>query len=176
MASKQKTSFILTALLILLIVQTGAKSRNDYDIIIYGGTSAGITAAVESSRMGTSVLIIEPSNRIGGLSAGGLGATDIGNKIAIGGISREFYERIAQKYSKAEAWKWQKQEETVKTKWTFEPKVAHEVFEDMIREHKIPVVFNERLDLSKGVIKNDERIQSIIMDLIPSQKELLLQV
>lgn len=165
MASKQKASFIiLGTLIVLMIFQTEAKSQNDYDIIIYGGTSAGIAAAVEGSRMGKSVLIIEPTNRIGGLTTGGLGATDIGNKMAIGGISREFYERIAKKYSTPDAWKWQKREDPVKTKWTFEPKIAHEVFEDMIQEHNIPVVFNERLDLNAGVIKKDEKIQSIIME------------
>ena len=150
----RKTSLIiLSAFFISFIFQTELKSQEDYDIIIYGGTSAGIAAAVESSRMAKSVLIIEPSNRIGGLTTGGLGATDIGNKIAIGGISREFYERIAQKYSSPDA-----------TMWTFEPKVAYEVFEDMIQEHNIPVVFNERLDLSRGVIKNGGSIQSIIME------------
>lgn len=165
MTSKQKTSLIiLTVLFISIVFQTKAKSQNDYDIIIYGGTSAGIAAAVESSRMGKSVLIIEPSKRIGGLTTGGLGATDIGNKIAIGGISREFYERIAQKYSTPDAWNWQKREEPVETKWTFEPKVAHEVFQDMISEYKIPVVFNERLDLSRGVIKIGGKIQSILME------------
>lgn len=165
MTSKQKTSiFILTTFIVSMVFQLEVKSQNDYDIIIYGGTSAGIAAAVESSRMGKSVLIIEPTDRIGGLTTGGLGATDIGNKIAIGGISREFYERIAKKYSSPDAWKWQKREEPVKTKWTFEPKVASEVFEDMIREYKISVVFNERLDLSNGVIKKGEEIQSIIME------------
>ncbi len=163
--SNQKTSIIsIIALLISMFSQTEVKSQNDYDIIIYGATSAGIVAAVESTRMEKSVLIIEPTNRIGGLTTGGLGATDIGNKIAIGGISREFYERIAEKYASPDAWKWQKRERPVKTKWTFEPKVAHEVFEELISEHKIPIVLNERLDLTKGVIKNGGRIQSIIME------------
>ena len=165
MISIQKTLiFILATCIGLLIFQTEVESQNSYDIIIYGGTSSGIAAAVESSRMGKSVLIIEPSNRIGGLTTGGLGATDIGNKMAIGGISREFYERIAKKYSSPDAWKWQEREEAGKTKWTFEPKVASEVFEDMIREHNIPVVYNERLLLNSGVIKKGTKIKSIIME------------
>jgi hypothetical protein len=114
--------------------------------------------------MAKSVLIIEPSDRVGGMTTGGLGATDIGNKDAIGGISREFYERIAQKYATSEAWIWQERENPVESKWTFEPRVASEVFDDLIREHEIPVAYNERLDLDGGVVKRGGRIQSIIME------------
>ena len=60
----------------------------NYDVVIYGGTSSGIAAAIQVSRMGRSVLLIEPTKRIGGLTTGGLGQTDIGNKQAIGGISQ----------------------------------------------------------------------------------------
>jgi ribulose 1,5-bisphosphate synthetase/thiazole synthase len=71
---------------------------NDYDIVIYGGTSAGISSAIQASRLGRSVLIIEPTGRLGGLTTGGLGQTDIGNKQAIGGIAREFYTNIRKYY------------------------------------------------------------------------------
>ena len=89
---------ILIKLTLLVCVISCNNSPKTYDIIVYGGTSAGIAAAIQASRMGKSAIIIEPSNHIGGLTTGGLGATDIGNKQVIGGISREFYERIAQKY------------------------------------------------------------------------------
>lgn len=165
MKVNHKTQIVIViAIIIVGIFCPQCKRENSYDVIVYGATSAGISSAVESSRMGKSVLIVEPSNRIGGLTTGGLGATDIGNKIAIGGISREFYERIAQKYASPEAWKWQKKEKPVKTKWTFEPKVASEVYQDMILEHEILVVFNERLDLNGGVIRKGEKIQSIVME------------
>ena len=75
-----------------------------YDIVIYGGTSAGISAAVQGARMGKTVVLIEPTRHLGGLTTGGLGATDIGNKRAIGGIAREFYGRIWQHYSDPAAW------------------------------------------------------------------------
>lgn len=63
---------------LVTIVVNGQTKK--YDIVIYGGTSAGVAAALQSSRMGKSVVLIEPSNRIGGLTTGGLGQTDIGNK------------------------------------------------------------------------------------------------
>jgi flavin-dependent dehydrogenase len=75
------------------------------DVCIYGATSGGIAAAIQASRMGRSVVIAEPGRFIGGLTTGGLGATDIGNKAAIGGISREFYARVAKHYAQDSAWK-----------------------------------------------------------------------
>ncbi len=90
-----KTTYkVILTILTLFIFNTGLKSQTSYDIVIYGGTSAGISAAIQSSRMGKSVVLIEPTQRIGGLTIGGLGQTDIGNKQAIGGISREFYQNI----------------------------------------------------------------------------------
>src|SRR5438067_10432206 len=79
-----------------------------YDLVIYGGTSGGVTAAVQARRMGKTAIIIEPGKHLGGLTSGGLGATDIGNKAAIGGISREFYQRIKQHYALPASWKHEK--------------------------------------------------------------------
>lgn len=78
------------------------------DVIIYGGTSAAITAAVQVKKMGKSVIIVSPDSHLGGLSSGGLGFTDTGNKEVIGGLSREFYQRLYAHYQDPEAWNWQK--------------------------------------------------------------------
>src|SRR5687767_2480939 len=80
------------------------------DVCVFGATSAGIAAAVQVSRMGKTVVIVEPGRFIGGLTTGGLGATDIGNKTAIGGIAREFYRRVAKHYAQDSAWKFEKRE------------------------------------------------------------------
>jgi hypothetical protein len=147
-----------------------------YDIVIYGGTSAGVIAAVQSVRMGKSVIIVCPDKHLGGLSAGGLGFTDTGDKSVIGGLSREFYHRIWLHYDKPQAWKWQKRSEygnkgqgTVatdgenRTMWIFEPHVAEQVFEDLIAEYNIAVHRDQWLDRNKGVTKNGKRITSITM-------------
>lgn len=81
------------------------------DIIIYGGTSAAITAAVRAKMLGKSVIIVSPDKHLGGLSSGGLGYSDTGNKSVIGGLSREFYHRIYLHYQKDKSWKWQKKED-----------------------------------------------------------------
>lgn len=132
------------------------------DVIIYGGTSSGIAAAIQTRRMGKSVILIEPSGHLGGLTTGGLGQTDIGNKAAIGGISREFYRRVRQYYQQADAWRWQAREDyrsigqsasspDEETLWTFEPHVAAKIYEQWLRELEIPVVMNQRLDRQTGV-------------------------
>lgn len=133
------------------------------EIVIYGATSAGIAAAIQAKRMGKSVVLIEPSNHLGGLTTGGLGQTDIGNKAAIGGISREFYRRVRLHYQKDEAWKWQEKEQyhgigqsqtyaDETTMWTFEPHVALKIYREWLDELGIPVAMNQRLDRKQGVI------------------------
>lgn len=143
-----------------------------HDVVVYGGTSAGVTAAVQAAILGRSVILIEPGEHIGGLTSGGLGATDIGNKAAIGGLSRQFYTRIFRHYADDDAWNWQERSSyrsrrakpEDRAMWTFEPHVAEQVLRDMLAEHSVPVVFGERLDLDGGVVKHGARIQSIRME------------
>ena len=146
-----------------------------YDIVIYGGTSAGVAAAIQASRMGKSVVLIEPTKRLGGLTTGGLGATDIGNKQAIGGISREFYENVRKYYDNPKNWKWQtkseykgkgdgRNAEKEEAMWTFEPSAALKIYEDMMAKEKIKVVYGERLNRKNGVKKNGKVITEITME------------
>ena len=154
------------------LIAAGSAQAQEYDIVVYGGTSGGITAAIQAARMGKSVVFIEPGKYLGGLTSGGLGATDIGNKKAIGGVSREFYQRIKKHYADDANWKVEKRSEFKgpghdpkdDAAWTFEPHVAERVFTDWLREHKVPVVFGKRLDLKKGVRKDGTRIAMITME------------
>lgn len=171
---------ILVTVLTVLISVTGFKSpekslNQTYDIVIYGGSSAGIAAAIQASRMGKSVVVIEPTNRIGGLTTGGLGQTDIGNKQAIGGIAREFYQNIRDHYENPDNWKWQKQEEyrdggqtrtaeDEEAMWTFEPSAALEVYHKMLKDENVEIKYNQRLDRANGVKKEGVAITSITME------------
>jgi hypothetical protein len=120
------------------------------DLCIYGGTSAGVVAAIQAKKMGLNVVIIEQSTHMGGMSSSGLGATDIGNKAAIGGISRCFYDEILRYYGNPN-----------KKDWTFEPHVAEGIFNKWVEENEIPVYFNEFLD---KVHKNNTQIVQISME------------
>lgn len=152
---------------ILLAAATIRGATTETDLCIYGGTSAGVAAAVQAARMGKSVVIVCPDQHLGGMSSSGLGWTDAGDKSLIGGISLEFYQRIARHYQQPDAWKWQAPPESslagnvTKGQWTFEPHVAEQVFEDFIREYKIPVDRAEWLDRTNGVQKDGPRIISI---------------
>lgn len=118
-------------------VCNAAAENSDYDLVVYGGTSAGVIAAVQAKKMGKSVILVCPDTHLGGLSSGGLGATDIGNKHAIGGLSREFYRRLGKHYGKDEA-------------WTFEPHVAEMIFDQLITENEITVHRNKWLTRTPG--------------------------
>ncbi len=145
-----------------------------HDVVIYGCTSGAITAAVQAKKMGKSVIMVCPEKHLGGLTAGGLGWTDSGNKAVIGGLSREFYHRIWQHYNKPESWNWQKREEYgnrgqgteaidqgASTMWIFEPHAAEGAYEAWVKELGIPIVRDAWLDREKGVKMDGERIASI---------------
>lgn len=147
-----------------------ADTQTPFDVVVYGGTAAGVTAAVQVAKEGKSVILIEPSQHIGGLTSGGLGATDIGNKAAIGGLSRRFYERIYAHYQNDKAWQWQKREDYRsrrakagdKAMWTFEPHVAEQVLRAMLDTHGVRFVLGKRL--KPGLAKKDgASITSITM-------------
>jgi hypothetical protein len=176
MLSVKNFLIIIFTVIFSSTIQFDAQSQNnEYDIVIYGGTSAGIAAAIQSSRMGKSVIVIEPSSRIGGLTTGGLGQTDIGNKQVIGGISLEFYEGIKKYYDERANWKWQtKQEyrdggqtrtaEGEDAMWTFEPSAALKVFETLMKPENISVIYSQRLNRKNGVKKQGKKIVEIEME------------
>jgi hypothetical protein len=145
-----------------------------HDVVIYGGTCAAITSAVQVKKMGRSVIIVSPDKHLGGLSSGGLGFTDTGNKAVIGGLARDFYHRIYLHYQKPESWVQQKQSEygnkgqgtpamdgDSRTMWIFEPHAAEQVFEDYVKEFGLEVMRDEWLDRTNGVKKEGGKIVAI---------------
>ena len=168
--------FVAVLAVALIGFPTAQPAPPEFDLVIYGTTSAGVIAAVQAKRLGKRVVIVGPDKHLGGLSSGGLGWTDTGNKAVIGGLSREFYQRIWRHYNNDAAWRWQKRDEygnkgqgtpaidgAQRTMWIFEPHVAERVFEDFVQEHEIPVHRDEWLDRAAGVVKRAARIASIAM-------------
>jgi hypothetical protein len=163
-------------LLSLILWQSGLQlssiQAQKADVIIYGGTSAAIMAAVQVKKMGKSVIVVSPDTHLGGLSSGGLGFTDTGNKEVIGGLAREFYHRLYEHYQKTESWKWQAKESygnkgqgtpaidgNNRTMWIFEPHAAEQIFEDLVKENQLQVYRNAWLDRSEtGVSKKAGKI------------------
>ncbi len=169
------TSLVFLAGVIMWGCQQAKKTDNEFsaDVIIYGGTSAAVIAAVEVAQSGKSVIVVSPDKHLGGLTSGGLGYTDTGNKSTIGGLSRDFYHRVWLHYNDSAAWVWQKHSEygnkgqgTIamdgenRTMWIFEPHVAEQVFEDYVKENNLNIYRDEWLDRENGVEVEDGKIIS----------------
>lgn len=167
----RRNFLIILCLILNTALLSAQSSRKEYDVVIYGATSAGISAAIQCSRMNKTVLLIEPTNRIGGLTTGGLGATDIGSRDAVGGISREFYRNIKKYYDKSESWTRQEKESYSQSRniegedvmWTFEPSVALKIYKEMMAKEKIDLVYNKKLLRNGGVKKDGTSISEIKM-------------
>jgi hypothetical protein len=143
------------------------------DIVIYGGTSSAIIAAVKAKQLGHSVLVISPETHLGGMTSSGLGYTDSGNTRLIGGLAKDFYKRVYSKYQSNAAWKWQKKSDFKSkaqsnpainkednTMWLFEPHVAEAIFEDLVKENNIQILRNEWLNRKQKLEKTDNTITS----------------
>ncbi len=139
----------------------------DFDVVIYGGTSAGVAAAIQADRMGQSVALVSPETHLGGLTSGGLGWTDSGRKEVVGGFAREFYGRVKQHYDTPDAWRQERPADCARYDpeadaiWVFEPHVAEQTFEAMLEETDVAVFRDQWLDRDKGVEKEDDQVHAI---------------
>jgi hypothetical protein len=176
----QSTDFLrcFVAGLAFLLGAGPCSAENAYDVVVYGGTASAVTAAIQAKQMGVNVVLVSPDKHLGGMTSSGLGWTDSKDGRAIGGLAREFYQRIWKHYQKPKAWTRVKREEyasrvkaqpgrTVddenKVMWTFEPRVAEAVLEEWLKELEIEVHRDEWLDRKHGVEVADQRIRQIRM-------------
>ena len=123
---------VLISLLFWVFDGIKAQSVREVDICIYGDTSAGVIAAYTAKNMGKSVILIEPRRNLGGMTSGGLGYTDIGNKYVVKGLALDFYRKLGTHYGKLE-------------QWIFEPKVAESIFVDYINKAEIETWYEYRI-------------------------------
>lgn len=153
-------------------LQSAGAAELKADLVVYGGTSAGVAAAIQAARMGKSVIVIEPGKHLGGLTSGGLGYTDSGNKAVVGGIAREFYRLLKKHYDDPANWKYDNpkslknyrpEEDAI---WVFEPSVAEKYLRQMAQSVKIAFHYGQRIDRrpGRGVKKIGARIESIQME------------
>lgn len=146
----KRTTFLVVVACVVLTMSGKAQQKQTADVCIYGATAAGVITAYTASKMGKSVVLIEPSTHLGGMTSGGLGHTDIGNKYAITGLARDYYRRIGAHYNKFE-------------KWTFEPHVAKEILQQYLDKEKISVIYSYQISsVSKqnGIINSVELLSS----------------
>ena len=142
---------MLTILRVLLLsAAVAAPVRHRSDVVVYGGTAAGVIAAVSAAREGLEVTLVTPDRHLGGMVSGGLGWTDYGKKQVIGGYSLEFFERVGRKYGRA-------------IEWHFEPHVAEAVFDDLVKEAGVRVIHG-RLREKRGVLKSGSTLTAIVTE------------
>jgi hypothetical protein len=131
------------------VVGPGVPVPTTWDLVVYGGTAGGVITAVTAAREGLRVLLLEPGRHLGGMVSGGLGWTDYGRKEVIGGYSLEFFERVGAKYGRP-------------IEWHFEPHVAEAVFNDLVKEAGVHVLFDAPLRERAGVRKEGTVLSEII--------------
>jgi FAD dependent oxidoreductase len=141
-----------------LILPAPTRAQSYYDVVVYGGTAAGVISAVSAAREGMSVALLEPGRHLGGMASGGLSATDIeyGNKTVVGGYALEFYRRVAAHYEISRYGD--------DVAWYYEPHIGGLVFSEMVREASVKVFFDHRLREKDGVKRDDLRIAEIRME------------
>jgi FAD dependent oxidoreductase len=122
-----------------------------FDLIVYGATAGGVATAVSAAREGLKVALVSCDGHVGGMVSGGLSYTDMGNRSVIGGISREFFERVGQHYNEP-------------IEWYFEPHVASQVFHEMLSEAKVAFISGRRLRESGGVTIRGQEIEAITLE------------
>ena len=141
---------------------------NVFDICVYGESASGVIAATQAARMGKSVVLISKNQHVGGLATSGLTATDMNRNDMVGGLAREFYQRVYDYYLDPAVWRNEKRDvfferafrrtyrgknDDRKMQWVYESKVAEQIMLDMLKEAGVNLWFHERLDLDKGVKK-----------------------
>ncbi|WP_194766313.1 FAD-dependent oxidoreductase [Tamlana sp. I1] len=168
-----KPIFSVFLVLFCFNIKAQTPTTHKADIVIYGGTSSAVVAAVKAKQLGHTVLIVSPDKHLGGVSSSGLGYTDSGNSHLIGGLSRTFYQKIYNYYQKSNAWNWESMDDfhgegqgtsaidqESKTMWVFEPHVAEHIFDSWIADNNIKVLKEEWLDRNKPIKKEANTIQS----------------
>lgn len=142
--------------------------KAQYDVLIYGCTTAGIVAGIQVHRMNRTFALVCPEKHLGGMTTSGLGWTDSKHGSAIGGIAREFYGKIYSYYQPNSAWHRESREQYKKhmspaqpgpaiddqgkVQWTFEPHVAEKILEDWMAAGKIEIHRGDPIDRSKGSV------------------------
>ena len=170
---KKNNLTLINIVLILLLVNCVKAEVGDvnfnYDVIIYGGTPAGVTAAIQAARMGKKVALLEPSSHMGGIIVNGLGGTDVDNhaefqnSFAVGGLALEFQRKVAQRYGRLAEFDSKRKNHTIDISiWRFEPHIADEIIKAWLKEFPISVFLNTRLkEGNRGVKKSGTVITQI---------------
>lgn len=136
------------------------------DVCIYGGTDAGIIAAVAVTREGRSVAVIEPGRWLGGMTGGGIGTTDFGDRRVLGGLTREFFFPKDGPYPEPLG-PLQPGLAVKDRNWTCTQREHRERFLALVKKHRIPVLYEHRV---ARVEKDGLRLAAITVEKAPPDR------
>jgi len=137
----------------LALLGAGLAPGETHDLVVYGGTAAGVMTAVEAARHGLKTVLLEPGSHVGGMATGGLSRTDVGRREVLGGLALEFYARVGERYDMRRFLQ--------PVAWFYEPKVGEDVMRQMLRDAGVTVLYQHRLKEKGGVRKEGARVLSI---------------
>lgn len=158
----------------LLLILGFSRALAAHDVVIYGDTLAGISAAIQAARLNKTVVLLSPTAHIGGVATSGLTATDMNRSTSIGGIAREFYQEIYTHYLQPSAWRGQTRDEffelskkrtytgkndALRMQWVYESHVAERILEGMLRRAGVEVARRKRIAETPAAVElKDGRI------------------
>ena len=139
---------IFLIVFVLISVSFSKAEAQSYDVVVYGATASGVTAAVAASNEGARVLLVEPGKNVGGMVTGGLSHTDYGDRTVIGGLTYQFYQKVAEHY-KTQVFYWRGPE----------PHVGEQIMLDWLIDSKVDLWFGKRIS---QVQKNKNSIEKLV--------------
>ena len=143
-------------LILFWLAAATASAQQSFDLVVYGGTAAGVTTAVAAARHGLKTALLEPRNHIGGMVSGGLSGTDMGRREVIGGMALEFYFRAGRYYNL--------NRHLQELAWMPEPKAAEAIFREMLKEAGGTLFEGHRLKEHSGVTRVGTKVTEIITE------------
>lgn len=140
----------LTVALVLVpgIAPAAPGTRIDRDVVVYGGTPAGVAAAIGAAKAGAKVTLLAEGSTVGGMMSNGISASDIGSPGAVQGVAKEFFARVRKHYNDPKTWR-------------FEPQVAERILRDMLARHRVQV--RTKAPLTRAVVKN-RKISCLVVE------------
>jgi hypothetical protein len=109
-----------------------SRPSEHHDVVVYGGSPAGVAAAIAAARHSADVTLVVAGSTVGGMMSNGISASDIGSPLAVQGVMLEFFEQVRAHYDDPRTWR-------------FEPHVAERVLRGMLDETTVDVRFGSHL-------------------------------
>ena len=166
------------SLLFVLLTALLTPVRAAHDVVVYGETLAGISAAIQAARLGKSVVLLSTTTHLGGVATAGLTATDMNRSAVIGGIAREFYGHIYDHYLQPAAWRgddrtdfferskkrtYTGKNDALHMQWVYESRIAEKILADMLQRAGVTVIRRRLLaETADAVELKDGRIIALL--------------